>query len=109
MPSSHGARRKSRSVMTKGNTLRGVSYLLVDYHVGDKVVIHIDPREHTTTPHRRFQGRIGVIKDVGRRILKVSVMLGGKQKILQVKFNHVKPLVPLGTETGSEKAEEDKN
>lgn len=109
MPSSHGARRKSRSVMTKRNTPRGVSYLLVDYHVGDKVVIHIDPREHTTTPHRRFQGRIGVIKDVGRRILKVSIMLGGKQKLLQVKFDHVKPLVPLGTKNGSEKTEEDKN
>ena len=109
MPSSHGARRKSRSVMTKRNALRGVSYLLVDYHVGDKVVVHIDPREHTTTPHRRFQGRIGVIKEVGRRILKISVMLGGKQKILQVKFNHVKPLVSLGTEKGSEETEEVKN
>ena len=110
MPSSHGARRKSRSVMTKKrNALRGVSYLLVDYHVGDKVVVHIDPREHTTTPHRRFQGRIGVIKEVGRRILKISVMLGGKQKILQVKFNHVKPLVSLGTEKASEETEEVKN
>jgi len=109
MPSSHGARRKSRSVMTKRNALRGVSYLLVDYQVGDKVVVDIDPREHTTTPHRRFQGRIGVIKEVGRRILKISVMLGGKQKILQVKFNHVKPLVSLGTEKGSEETEEVKN
>jgi large subunit ribosomal protein L21e len=110
MPSSHGARRKSRSVMTKKrNALRGVSYLLVDYHVGDKVVIHIDPREHTTTPHRRFQGRIGVIKEVGRRILKISVMIGGKEKILQVKFNHIKPLVPLGIEKGSGETEEVKN
>ena len=109
MPSSHGARRKSRSVMTKRGALRGVSYLLVDYHVGDKVVVDIDPREHTTIPHRRFQGRIGVIKEVGRRILKVSVMLGGKEKILQVKFNHIKPLVSLGTEKGSEEAQEAKN
>lgn len=109
MPSSHGARRKSRSVMTKRNALRGVSYLLVDYHIGDKVVVDIDPREHTTIPHRRFQGRIGMIKEVGRRILKISVMLGEKEKILQVKFNHIKPLVPLGTEKGSEKAQEVKN
>lgn len=92
MPSSHGTRRKSRSVLTKRNVLRGLSYLLVDYHVGDKVVIDIDSREHTTLPHRRFQGRMGIVKEVGRRILKVSVMMGGKQKMLQVKFNHVKPL-----------------
>ena len=109
MPSSHGARRKSRSVMTKRNAVRGVSYLLVDYHVGDKVVVDIDPREHTTIPHRRFQGRIGVIKEVGRRILKISVMLGGKEKILQVKFSHIKPLVSLGTEKGREEAQEVKN
>ena len=109
MPSSHGARRKSRSVMTKRNAIRGVSYLLIDYHIGDKVVIDIDSREHTTIPHRRFQGRIGVIKEVGRRILKISVMLGGKEKILQVKFNHIRPLVSLGTEKGSEEAQEVKN
>jgi len=95
--------------MTKRNALRGVSYLLVDYHVGDKVVVDIDPREHTTLPHRRFQGRIGVIKEVGRRILKISVMLGGKEKILQVKLNHIKPLVPLGTEKGGLETQEVKN
>jgi large subunit ribosomal protein L21e len=104
MPSSHGTRRKSRSVLTKRNVLRGLSYLLVDYHVGDKVVIDIDSREHTTLPHRRFQGRMGIVKEVGRRILKVSVMMGGKQKMLQVKFNHVKPL-KHGTETQDIKAE----
>jgi large subunit ribosomal protein L21e len=98
MPSSHGARRKSRSVMSRGNTLRGLSYLLIDYHAGDKVVVDIDSREHTTTPHRRFQGRMGVVKNVGKRIVKISVMLGGKQKILQVKPNHIKPLVPTKSE-----------
>jgi large subunit ribosomal protein L21e len=103
MPSSHGTRRKSRSVLTKRNALRGLSYLLVDYRMGDKVVIDIDSREHTTLPHRRFQGRMGIVKEVGRRILKVSVMMGGKQKFLQVKFNHVKPLTH-GTETQDIKA-----
>lgn len=102
MPSSHGARRKSRSVMSRGNTLRGLSYLLVDYHTGDKVVVDIDSREHTTTPHRRFQGRMGVVKNVGKRIVKISVMLGGKQKILQVKPNHVKPLATTKSEKDNE-------
>ena len=108
MPSSHGTRRKSRTVLTKRNVLRGISYLLVDYHVGDKVVIDIDSREHTTTPHRRFQGRMGVVKEVGRRILKISVMMGEKQKILQVKFDHVKPLAQ-GAVKDIEAGEEAKN
>jgi large subunit ribosomal protein L21e len=90
MPSSHGSRRKSRSVLTKHNVCKGLSYLLTEYKVGDKVIIDIDPTEHSTTPHRRFQGKVGVVMEVGRRILKVVVMIGDKKKILQTRLNHIK-------------------
>ena len=90
MPSSHGTRRKSRSVLTKHNVCKGFSYLLTEYKVGDKVIIDIDPTEHSTTPHRRFQGKVGVVMEVGRRILKVAVMIGDKKKILQTRLNHIK-------------------
>jgi large subunit ribosomal protein L21e len=93
MPSSHGTRRKARSILTKDNVERGISYLLHDYKVGEKVVVDVDPREHKTTPHRRFHGRIGVVEEVGRRTLKVSVRIGDKKKILQTRFNHIKPLI----------------
>ncbi|MGI0024871.1 MAG: 50S ribosomal protein L21 [Nitrososphaera sp.] len=93
MPQSHGTRRKARQILTKDNTVRGISYLLHDYKVGDKVVVDVDPREHNTTPHRRFHGRTGVVEEVGRRILKVSVMFGDKKKILQTRLNHIKPLL----------------
>ena len=92
MPQSHGTRRKARSILTKRNVVRGISYLLYDYKIGDKVVVDIDPREHNTTPHRRFHGKIGVVEEVGRRTLKVSVMIGNKKKILQIRFNHIKLL-----------------
>ena len=92
MPHSHGSRVKARSILTKSNVVRGVSYLLYDYKVGDKVVVDVDPREHRTTPNRRFHGKIGVIEEVGRRTLKVSVMIGDKKKILQTRFNHIKLL-----------------
>ncbi|HLG37181.1 MAG TPA: hypothetical protein VI338_03535 [Nitrososphaera sp.] len=92
MPSSHGSRRKSRSILTKDNVVRGISYLLHDYKLGEKVVVDIDPREHNTTPHRRFHGRIGEVEGVGRRTLRVAVMFGDKKKILQTRFNHIKPL-----------------
>ncbi len=92
MPKSHGTRRKARSILTKDNVVRGISYLLHDYSVGDKVVVDVDPREHNTTPHRRFHGRIGVVEEVGRRTLKVSVMFGDKKKILQTRLNHIKPV-----------------
>ena len=92
MPHSHGTRVKARSILTKSNVVRGISYLLYDYKVGDKVVVDVDPREHNTTPHRRFHGKIGVIEEVGKRTLKVSVMIGKKKKILQTRFNHIKLL-----------------
>ena len=57
MPKSHGIKRKSRHIFTKGNVPKGLSHLLINYSIGDKVVVVIDPREHKTTPHRRFQGR----------------------------------------------------
>ena len=92
MPKSHGRRRKSRHILTKGNMSRGLSYLLTNYSVGDKVVVVIDPREHKTTPHRRFQGRVGQIKEIGRRTVKVGILVGEKQKLLQTKFNHIRPI-----------------
>lgn len=92
MPKSHGPKRKSRSILTKSKISRGISYLLINYKVGDKVIIDIDPREHNTMPHRRFQGKVGTITEVGKRILKIIIYAGSKKKTLQTKPNHVRPL-----------------
>jgi large subunit ribosomal protein L21e len=64
MPKSHGPRRKSRSVLTKRVREKGklgLSRLLVQYEVGDKVIINIDPGVHRGMPHKRFQGKVGTI------------------------------------------------
>jgi len=92
MPKSKGSKRKCRSLLTKSNILRGISYLLINYKIGDKVIVSIDPREHNTMPHRRYQGKIGIIKEVGKRIIKVSITVGNKEKLLQTKRDHIKPL-----------------
>ena len=39
---SHGFKHKSRSVMTK-DAPRGVSFMLREYHVGDRALVQIDP------------------------------------------------------------------
>ncbi|MGE5782570.1 MAG: 50S ribosomal protein L21 [Nitrososphaerales archaeon] len=90
MPRSHGSRRKSRSVLTKSNVLRGITYLLINYKIGDKVMINIDPSEHNTMPHRRYQGKIGTVLEVGKRIVRIAIQIGNKEKILQTKRNHIK-------------------
>ena len=66
--------------------------MLIDYNVGDKVIVDVDPAEHNTIPHRRFQGKVGIVEEVGRRTIKVSVMIGEKRKFLCTKLNHIKPL-----------------
>ena len=95
MPTSHGYRRKSRSVLTQKNVPKGLSYLLAEYNPGDKVIISIDPREHKTTPHRRYHGKVGTVLQVGRRTLKTSVLIGNKMKILQTRLNHIKHLTAV--------------
>jgi len=65
---SSGLRRKSRAVMTKRVRERGrlgLSRLLVNFENGEKVVIRIDPAVHKAIPHKRYQGKVGVV--VGKR------------------------------------------
>ena len=87
---SHGFRYKSRSVLTK-NASRGVSFLLRQYNVGDRVLIQIDSRQHKAMPHRRYHGKVGSIKEVGRRSVILNVKLGDKTKTLITRFDHIKP------------------
>ena len=88
--SSHGFRYKSRSVLTK-NASRGVSFLLRQYNVGDRVLIQIDSRQHKAMPHRRYHGKVGSVKEVGRRSVILNVKLGNKTKTLITRFDHIKP------------------
>lgn len=64
MGKSKGPRRKSRSVLTKRVRERGklgLSRLLAEYEVGEKVIINIDPGIHKGMPHKRFQGKVGTV------------------------------------------------
>ena len=87
---SHGFRHKSRAVMTK-DAPRGISFLLREYSVGDRALIQIDSRQHKAMPHRRYHGKVGVVKEVGRRIVILDVKLGEKTKTLITRLDHIKP------------------
>lgn len=91
MARSRGFRRKTRQLLTK-DTIRGLSYLLHEYKIGDKVVIDIDAREHKGMPHRRFQGKVGVVEAISRRALRIRVRIGEKDKMVIARVAHVKPL-----------------
>jgi large subunit ribosomal protein L21e len=90
MGKSKGPRRKSRSVLTKRVREKGklgLSRLLAEYEVGDKVVINIDPAIHKGMPHKRFQGKVGTI--VEKR---------GKAYVLDIPQRKTSKLVVAGPE-----------
>lgn len=90
MGKSKGPRRKSRSVLTKRARERGklgLSRLLAEYEVGEKVIINIDPGVHRGMPHKRFQGKVGTV--VEKR---------GKAYILDIPQRKTSKLVIAGPE-----------
>lgn len=75
----------------KKDSPRGVSFLLQKYNVGQQALVIIDPRQHKGLPHRRYHGKVGIIKQVGRRAITLDVKLGKKSKTLITRFDHIKP------------------
>jgi large subunit ribosomal protein L21e len=66
--------------------------LLRDYAPNDRVVIRIDPSQVKGMPHRRFNGLVGVVKEVGRRVVTLDVAVGNKTKTLTARKEHLIPL-----------------
>jgi large subunit ribosomal protein L21e len=81
-------RRRTRSLL-KSSGKQGLSSLLVEYSPKDKVVIKIDPAQVKGMPHRRFNGLVGTVTEVGRRAVTVDVMVGHKMKKLVARKEHV--------------------
>jgi large subunit ribosomal protein L21e len=88
LPKSHGYRRRTRSLL-KSSAKRGLSNLLVAYAPKDRVVIKIDPAQVKGMPHRRFNGLVGTVKEVGGRSVKVEVPVGGKVKTVVARKEHI--------------------
>jgi large subunit ribosomal protein L21e len=84
---------RSRDFLSKTPRERGrpsPAKLLKEFEVGDKVVIDVEPSIRRGMPHRRYQGKVGVV--MGRRgeAYLVDVKLGGKTKHLIVLPVHLK-------------------
>jgi len=88
---SKGYRRRTRSLLKK-HDLGGLSRILRDYSVDQKVVIKIDSTQVKGMPHRRFNGLVGKVTEVGRRSLTIDVPVGDKVKTVIARKEHVAPL-----------------
>ena len=91
MPKSHGYRRRTRSLL-RSSEKRGLTSLLREYEPNDRVVIKIDPSQVKGMPHRRFNGLVGVVKEVDRRVVTLDVPVGNKVKTLIARKEHIVPL-----------------
>ncbi|ABP51299.1 MULTISPECIES: 50S ribosomal protein L21e [Pyrobaculum] len=90
----HGYRYKSRKLLSKKPRERGVpglSRLLYEYKPGDKVVIDVDPTFVSTAPHRRYQGKVGVVIGTRGRAYVIETYIGDKKKIIVTTPEHLKP------------------
>lgn len=91
MARSHGYRRRTRSLLKSGEK-RGLSSILRKYSPDDRVVVKIDPSQVKGMPHRRFNGLVGTVKEVGRRTVTVTVPVGDKTKTVIARKEHLVPL-----------------
>lgn len=91
MGRSKGYRRRTRSLLRKSD-LGGLSRILRDYSVDQKVVIKIDSTQVKGMPHRRFNGLVGRVTEVGRRSLTIDVPVGDKIKTVVARKEHIAPL-----------------
>jgi large subunit ribosomal protein L21e len=66
--------------------------LLREYSPKDRVVVKIDPSQVKGMPHRRFNGLVGTVKEVGRRTVTIDVPVGDKMKTVIARKEHLVPL-----------------
>ena len=63
--------------------------MLLDYSPNDRVVVKIDPSQVKGMPHRRFNGLVGTVQEVGRRAVTVDIQVGDKTKKLIARKEHI--------------------
>jgi len=94
-----GYRHRTRHLLRKNIREKGavppLSRLMIEYEVGDKVHIIIDPAIHKAMPHRRYHGKTGVVVGKRGKAYIVQVRLGRKVKTLFIRPEHLRPAFPV--------------
>lgn len=92
MKKSKGFKHKTRSLLRKKPRERGMaglSKLLKQYKIGDRVVVKLDPSVHKGMPHRRFHGKIGTVESRRGQAYVVSVIQGNTIKKIIARPEHL--------------------
>lgn len=105
MRHSKGYRSRSRKLLSKKPRERGrpgLSRQLYEYNIGDRVCIDICPNYISTAPHKRYQGKIGVIVGRRGRAYEIKIRVGGKEKTVVTTKDHIKPFMTQAAAPSSE-------
>ena len=93
---SHGYRHGTRSLLKKSPREKGklgLSRFLYEYQPGEKVIIKIEPSVQKGMPHRRYHGKVGIIKEKRGRAYVINVTQGDAVKEIIVRPEHLVPFV----------------
>ncbi len=94
MRGSKGYYAGTRSLLKKPTRQKGkpkISKILQEYAPGSQVIIKMDSSVQKSMPHRRFHGKIGIVKDKRGRGYVVSVPQGNSVKQIIVRSEHLEP------------------
>ncbi len=96
MKRSHGIRTKTRTLLRRDPRDRGkvaLGRLLINYAQGQRVLISINPAVQKGMPHRRYQGRMGVVSEKRGRSYVLEVAMGGKYpRTIIARPEHIRPM-----------------
>ena len=91
----HGARQGTRSILKKSKAERSrvfINRVMHPYAEGDRVAIVLDGAQQKGMPHRRFQGKTGIIAGIQGRAYVISVSDGDMQKTVVARPEHLRPI-----------------
>ena len=94
MRGSKGYYTGTRSLLRKPTREKGklhISKILQDYALGSQVIIKMDSSVQKSMPHKRFHGKIGVVREKRGRGYVVSVPQGDSVKEIIVRSEHLEP------------------
>ncbi len=93
MRRSKGTRQGTRNILRKKPRDRGlipITRALQQFEEGEKARIILEPSVHKGQPHRRFQGKTGVVVGMQGEAFKVKVFDGNMEKTVLARPEHLR-------------------
>ncbi len=90
----HGPRQGTRSILKKSKVDRSrvfINRVMHPYAEGDRAAIVLDGAQQKGMPHRRFQGKTGIITSTQGRAYVISVSDGNANKPVVARTEHLRP------------------